>query len=117
MLGRDRDSGCPICDHNRTSPRFEIEGILFPMLTLSEAEHGAYHNVNVSDAHNPQRIYDTLWMQVYPVAPRRDPTADVAGGGILPPIPGRTKARPYGRRLRRGYWVIGLHPVPDIRTG
>ena len=33
------------------------------MLTLSEAEHGAYHNVNVSDAHNPQRIYDTLWMQ------------------------------------------------------
>ena len=100
MLGRDRDSGCPICDHNRTSPRFEIEGILFPMLTLSEAEHGAYHNVNVSDAHNPQRIYDTLWMQVYPVAPRRDPTADVAGGGILPPIPGRTKARPYGRRCR-----------------
>ena len=34
------------------------------MLTLSEAEHGAYHNGNVSDAHNPQRIYDTLWMQV-----------------------------------------------------
>ena len=64
MLGRDRDSGCPIRDHNRTSPRFEIEGILFPMLTLSEAEHGAYHNGNVSDAHNPQRIYDTLWMQV-----------------------------------------------------
>ena len=74
MLGRDRDSGRPIRDHNRTSPRFEIEGILFPMLTLSEAEHGAYHNVNVSDAHNPQRIYDTLWMQA---------------------IPGRTKARPY----------------------
>ena len=46
------------------------------MLTLSEAEHGAYHNGNVSDAHNPQRIYDTLWMQAYPVAPRRDPTAD-----------------------------------------
>ena len=64
MLGRDRDSGRPIRDHNRTSPRFEIEGILFPMLTLSEAEHGAYHNGNVSDAHNPQRIYDTLWMQV-----------------------------------------------------
>ena len=48
------------------------------MLTLSEAEHGAYHNGNVSDVHNPQRIYDTLWMQAYPVAPRRDPTADVA---------------------------------------
>ena len=76
MLGRDIDSGCPIRDHNRTSPRFEIEGILFPMLTLSEAEHGAYHNGNVSDAHNPQRIYDTLWMQAYPVAPRRDPTTE-----------------------------------------
>ena len=82
MLGRDIDSGCPIRDHNRTSPRFEIEGILFPMLTLSEAEHGAYHNGNVSDAHNPQRIYDTLWMQAYPVAPRRDPTADLPGVGI-----------------------------------
>ena len=44
------------------------------MLTLSEAEHGAYHNGNVSDVHNPQRIYDTLWMQAYPAAPRRDPT-------------------------------------------
>ena len=96
MLGRDRDSGRPICDHNRTSPRFEFEGILFPMLTLSEAEHGAYHNVNVSDAHNPQRIYDTLWMQVYPVAPWCDPTS---------------------RPTRRWYWVIGLHPVPDTRTG
>ena len=44
-----RDVVRPIRDHNRTSPRFVIEGILFPMLTLSEAEHGAYHNGNVSD--------------------------------------------------------------------
>ena len=115
MLGRDRDSGRPIRDHNRTSPRFEIEGILFPMLTLSEAEHGAYHNGNVSDAHNPQRIYDTLWMQACPVAPRRDPTAD------LPGVRNKSVAYPVAPRRDPTADVagdgIGLHPVPDTRTG
>ncbi len=59
-----------------------------PTLTVSDAKRGVYHDRCVSDARNPQRIFDTLWMlvrsdlfvymSVYQhsrVAPRRDPTA------------------------------------------
>ena len=64
-----RDVVRPIRDHNRTSPRFEIEGILFPMLTLSEAEHGVYHDRRVSDALHRHRIFDTTPMSTHPLSP------------------------------------------------
>ena len=35
-----------------------------PTLTVSDAKRGAYHKRRVSDARNPQRIFDTLWMLV-----------------------------------------------------
>ena len=35
-----------------------------PTLSISDAERRAYHNRRVSDALNPQRIFDTLWILV-----------------------------------------------------
>ena len=64
---------------NIVSPRLEFCGWTpFPTLSISDAERRAYHNLRVSDARYPQRIFDTLWILVRST-----------------PIHGRTKARPY----------------------
>ena len=45
--------------------RLEVLGWTpFPTLSISDAERRAYHNRRVSDALNPQRIFDTLWILV-----------------------------------------------------
>ena len=36
----------------------------FPTLSVSDAERRVYHNRRVSDAHNPHRIFGTMWMLV-----------------------------------------------------
>ena len=49
--------------HNRTS--HEVRDCVCrgsPMLTLSEAEHGVYHDRRVSDALHRHRIFDTTPM-------------------------------------------------------
>ena len=70
MLGCDIDSGRPIRDHDRTS--HEVRDRVcrgFPMLTLSEAEHGVYHDRRVSDALHRHRIFDTTPMSTHPLFP------------------------------------------------
>ena len=54
--------------HDRTPPRFVTVYVGFPMLTLSEAEHGVYHNRRVSDALHRHRIFDTTPMSLLPLA-------------------------------------------------
>ena len=51
---------------NIVSPRLVFCGWTpFPTLSISDAERRAYHNRRVSDALNPQRIFDTLWILVH----------------------------------------------------
>ena len=48
---------------NIVSPKLDyLLGSSVPTLSLSEAERRVYHNGNVSDAPNPQRIFDTMMM-------------------------------------------------------
>ena len=69
----------PVIYHYRPSPRLVFCGWTpFPTLSISDAERRAYHKRRVSDAHYPQRIFDTLWILVRSA-----------------PMAGRTKARPY----------------------
>ena len=69
----------PVIYHYRPSPRLVFCGWTpFPTLSIYDAERRAYHNRRVSDAHYPQRIFDTLWILVRSA-----------------PMVGRTKARPY----------------------
>ena len=56
--------------HNRTS--HEVRDRVCrgsPMLTLSEAEHGVYHNRRVSDALRRHRIFDTTPTSTNPLIP------------------------------------------------
>ena len=74
MLGCDIDSGRPIRDHNRTS--HEVRDRVCrgsPMLTLSEAKHGVYHNRRVSDALHRHRIFDTTPMSPSYLLPLTSP--------------------------------------------
>ena len=71
MLGCDIDSGRPIHYHDRTSHevRDRVCRLPPPMLPLSEAEHGVYHDRRVSDALHRHRIFDTTPMSPNPLIP------------------------------------------------
>ncbi len=74
-----RAARAPVIYHDRPSPRLVFCGWTpFPTLSISDAERRAYNKRRVSDAHYPQRIFDTLWILVRSA-----------------PMAGRTKARPY----------------------
>ena len=49
--------------------RFVTVYVGSPMLTLSEAEHGVYHDRRVSDALHRHRIFDTTPMSTHPLLP------------------------------------------------
>ena len=48
---------------NIVSPKLDcLLRSFVPMLSISDAERGVYHNRSVSDAHNPHRTFGTMWM-------------------------------------------------------
>ena len=71
MLGCDSIEEClyipwipTFCYHDRPSHEARGVGVAsFPTLSISDAERRAYYNRR-SDALNPQRIFDTLWILV-----------------------------------------------------
>ena len=92
MLGRDSIEECLYIPwiptfSITTDPltRLEVLGWTpFPTLSISDAERRAYHNRRVSDALNPQRIFDTLWILVRSDLSRLAATYHERGTNLTP---------------------------------
>ena len=71
--------------HDRPSHEARGVGVAsFPTLSISDAERRAYHNRRVSDALNPQRIFDTLWILVRSDLSRLAATYHERGTNLTP---------------------------------
>ena len=65
--------------------RLEVLGWTpFPTLSISDAERRAYHHRRVSDALNPQRIFDTMWILVRSDLSRLSATEMTCGRRVAP---------------------------------
>ena len=92
MLGRDSIEEClyipwipTFCYHDRPSHEARGVGVAsLPTLSISDAERRAYHNRRVSDALNPQRIFDTMWILVRSDLSRLSATEMTCGRRVAP---------------------------------